>query len=150
MEAVRIRRRGGEGAILNSKGEFNRSHIPRLVLEEKENVTEEQKREQEKKNNELDEWLHQWEQEKTDTREQERSTLASSLGRPSPTPSSKRAQEQPQHNNNKKRRKLKFQLLDSEWGEQEPPSPSGRAKTTFLREGVAGGGVLQGGLFFPQ
>ena len=35
-EAVRIRRRGGEGAILNSKAEFNRCHIPRLQLEEEE------------------------------------------------------------------------------------------------------------------
>ena len=33
-EAVRIRRRGGEGAILNSKGEFSRCHISRLQLEE--------------------------------------------------------------------------------------------------------------------
>ena len=33
-EAVRIRRRGGAGQILNSKGEFNRCHIPRLVVEE--------------------------------------------------------------------------------------------------------------------
>ena len=35
MEAIRIRKRGGAGAILNSKGEFNRAHIPRLVLEQK-------------------------------------------------------------------------------------------------------------------
>ena len=33
-EAVRIRRRGGMGSILNSKGEFSRCHIPRLVVEE--------------------------------------------------------------------------------------------------------------------
>ena len=33
-EAVRIRRRGGAGNILNSKAEFNRCHIPRLVVEE--------------------------------------------------------------------------------------------------------------------
>ena len=33
-EAVRIRRRGGAGQILNSKSEFNRCHIPRLVVEE--------------------------------------------------------------------------------------------------------------------
>ena len=33
-EAVRIRRRGGEARILNSKGEWNRCHIPRLVMEE--------------------------------------------------------------------------------------------------------------------
>ena len=33
-EAVRIRRRGGQGAVLNSKSEFNRCRIPRLVVEE--------------------------------------------------------------------------------------------------------------------
>ena len=35
-EAVLIRRRGGEGSLLNSKAEFNRCHIPRLVVEEEE------------------------------------------------------------------------------------------------------------------
>ena len=35
-EAVRIRRRGGQGVILNSKAEYNRGHIPRLQLEEEE------------------------------------------------------------------------------------------------------------------
>ena len=34
MEAVRIRRRGGAGAILNSRAEFDRCRIPRLVLEQ--------------------------------------------------------------------------------------------------------------------
>ena len=33
-EAVRIHRRGGAGLILNSKSEYNRCKIPRLVLEE--------------------------------------------------------------------------------------------------------------------
>ena len=33
-EAVRIRRRGGQGAVLNSKAEFDRCRIPRLILEE--------------------------------------------------------------------------------------------------------------------
>ena len=32
-EAVRIRRRGGEGSILNSKAEYSRCRIPRLVVE---------------------------------------------------------------------------------------------------------------------
>ena len=31
-EAVRIMRRGGTGAVLNSKSEFNRSYIPRLTV----------------------------------------------------------------------------------------------------------------------
>ena len=43
-EAVRIRRRGGMGSILNSKAEYNRSHIPRLRVEDEEETA---KREQE-------------------------------------------------------------------------------------------------------
>ena len=39
-EAVRIRRRGGEGAILNGKAEFNRCLIPRLQLQEQGSVEE--------------------------------------------------------------------------------------------------------------
>ena len=35
-EAVRIRRRGGQGSILNSKSEYDRCRIPRLTIEEKE------------------------------------------------------------------------------------------------------------------
>ena len=33
-EAIRIRRRGGEGGILNAKGEYNRCYITRLTLGE--------------------------------------------------------------------------------------------------------------------
>ena len=46
-EAVRIRRRGGEHMIQNSKAEYNRCHIPRLRVEQEEEVTareEQQKR----------------------------------------------------------------------------------------------------------
>ena len=47
-EAVRIRRRGGEGAVLNSKAEFNRCYIPRLrMVEEEESKAVEQVEEQE-------------------------------------------------------------------------------------------------------
>ena len=35
-EAVRIRRRGGEGSILNNKSEFNRCKIGRLTIGEEE------------------------------------------------------------------------------------------------------------------
>ena len=37
-EAVRIRRKGREGAVLNSKGESNRSFIPRLQLFREEEI----------------------------------------------------------------------------------------------------------------
>ena len=39
-EAVRMRRRGGEGAILHSKGEYRRSYIPRLQLHDGDKVRE--------------------------------------------------------------------------------------------------------------
>ena len=38
-EAVRIRRRGGASSILNSKAEFNRCYIPRLVVEQEDEGT---------------------------------------------------------------------------------------------------------------
>ena len=40
-EAVRIQRRGGAGLILNSKAEYSRCYIPRLVIEKED---EEEKR----------------------------------------------------------------------------------------------------------
>ena len=46
-EAVRIRRRGGEGSILNSKAEFNRSYVPRLALVEEETLKELDRQEEE-------------------------------------------------------------------------------------------------------
>ena len=39
-EAVQIQRRGGAGAVLNSKNEYNRCFIPRLWLIEEEVVEE--------------------------------------------------------------------------------------------------------------
>ena len=65
-EAVRIRRRGGEGAILNSKAEFNRCYIPRLQLGELdvEQLEHEEKEELQSISRELDENLEDWEQKK--------------------------------------------------------------------------------------
>ena len=58
-EAVRIGRRGGAGAVLNSKAEFNRCHIPYLRLEDEEErklreqqIEEEDKRCEEERNRE--------------------------------------------------------------------------------------------------
>ena len=42
-EAVRIRRRGGANNILNSRAEFNRCYIPRLVVEEEDKDSMEQR-----------------------------------------------------------------------------------------------------------
>ena len=66
-EAVRIRRRGGAGHILNSKSEFNRCHIPRLVVEEEEEDVRKQRLAKEEKerqelirglDKDVEEWKH--------------------------------------------------------------------------------------------
>ena len=64
-EAVLIRRRGGEGAILNSKGEFNRSYIPRFQVEEvPEGAAEERCKAKESTNRLLREQDGDWERRK--------------------------------------------------------------------------------------
>ena len=51
-EAVRIRRRGGAGSILNSRAEFNRCYIPRLVVAEEDEEQEKLRLEEEQKSKE--------------------------------------------------------------------------------------------------
>ena len=126
-EAVMIRRRGGEGAILNSRGEFNRSHIPRLqiVEEEKEGATDEQRLTREQTNRLLREQDGSWERQK-----------AVELGNdailgPKFSPKKRSAEKEqeepaPSGRKEKRRRKLKHSLIEG-WGEQivavEPTTP---------------------------
>ena len=130
-EAVRIARRGGAGAILNSKSEFDRCHIPRLVLEE---IDEEESKKQEEQM-QLEEWERveqqaeiwgaealkdrreddrkRWEQEKIIKRAEKDKT--------------RRAELAPGEPQTKKKRKLP--LLEEQWGEDVeqganlPPDP---------------------------
>ena len=73
-EAVRIRRRGGEGAILNSKSEFSRCRITRLQIEvdpyKKERELQEQKI-QKLQEQERESELVSWERERVNIRSQE-------------------------------------------------------------------------------
>ena len=48
-EAARIRRRGGEASILNSKGEFSRCRIPRMIVEEEDEECVKRDKEREQK-----------------------------------------------------------------------------------------------------
>ena len=52
-EAVRIRRRGGANQILNSKGEFNRCYIPRLVVHEEDEGSKKMRMDEEAKEEDL-------------------------------------------------------------------------------------------------
>ena len=47
-EAVRIKQRGGESNILNSRSEYNRCHITRLVVEEEDQRSKEEREKREK------------------------------------------------------------------------------------------------------
>ena len=77
-EAVRICRRGGEAMILNSKSEYNRCRIPRLVVEEMD--TEALKQEEELNKRESEEKISTnhaaWERRKTASRREERKNIA--------------------------------------------------------------------------
>ena len=73
-EAVRIRRRGGAGHILNSKSDFNRCHIPRLVVEEEDDETKKRRlaRELQEKQElveSMDKEMEEWEMTKQRERE---------------------------------------------------------------------------------
>ena len=116
MEAVRIRRRGGAGSILNSKAEFNRCHIPRLVVEE-EDEEQRTKRlgEELKSNQDIEQLLSNmdtsWEQRKARERDQ-----AAKKRRGSEAEGEQRV---------KRRRKMKYEVLRDDWGVVEDSGEDG-------------------------
>ena len=117
-EAVRIRRRGGEGAILNSRGEFSRSYIPRLTVKEEDEEKDRDLRIEEKRlrSRTLREQDVSWEQ----LRREEMGDDAK-LG-PTTSPV-KRGKEQMEERGEeipkKRRRKLQYEVLGADWGEQD-------------------------------
>ena len=86
-EAVRVRRGGGAGSILNSRGEFNRCHIPRLIVEPEDEeskttrIAEEQRKAEELIRN-LEYEEVRWRSRKT--REQELATVKRRMRQPAP------------------------------------------------------------------
>ena len=120
-EAVRIAKRGGEGAILNSKSEFERCHIPRLVLEEEEDEEEMEKKEEQRVREEQERieiqarsWGAKAYKERMEddrkTWEQEEKVGAKT----------RRAEDAPKEQRKRKRRR-KLPLLGEQWGEKEEP-----------------------------
>ena len=69
-EAVRIMLRGGAGSILNSKSEFDRCKIPRLILEEQdeEEIRKAENQELERDREALEEQARLWGEQKTNER----------------------------------------------------------------------------------
>ena len=123
-EAVRIRRRGGEGAILNSKGEFNRSYILRLQLEEQTIVEQLEKEEEEKQEEvarELDAHLSNWQREKTIVRREQQVNILREQRGKMRSLHGKRDKGASEMDNGKgsRSKKRRFALVKPGWGEQE-------------------------------
>ena len=117
-EAVRIRRRGGEGAILNSKAEFNRCYIPRLQLEEQDIASIEKEEQQEiaELGAKLDMNVEEWIQDKQDAREQQRRKFSKSLGRSKMSSQSKHPREETSENKESNNKRRKYELVEPGWG----------------------------------
>ena len=112
-EAVRIRRRGGEGAVLNSKAEFNRCYLPRLrLVDEQESMQMEQAEEQDtiEMMEELLKEENNWALKKTKAR----SSKGSLQQGGSRNERRKKAREQGGVDRPSKRRK--FDLIEAGWG----------------------------------
>ena len=121
-EAVMIRRRGGEGAILNSRGEFNRSYIPRLQVEEQEEGASEVRIEAKEHTNRL---LREQDGELERRKAEELGANAILGPKTSPKKRSKEQdqnQEDPAPTIKKRRRRLKHSLIGAGWGELQIPT----------------------------
>ena len=108
-EAVRIRRRGGEMNILNSKSEHNRCHIPRLVIEEEDEETMKKRIEMEaaeeaEKLRDLRKGDQEWEKIKKRNLE---------------LLEAKRRRDSVELEGRKRSKKLRFERIQEDWGDIE-------------------------------
>ena len=121
-EAVRIMKRGGAGAVLNSKSEYNRCYIPRLRMVE-EDVAKELELAEEEELSQISEELNRIEDEWSRSKNKARSKQ--SLGRKIGSTGGKR---QGAINDNKqggrRPKKMKYGLLDRDWGTKTTGEPS--------------------------
>ena len=140
-EAVYIRRRGGEGAILNSKAEFTRCYIPRLQLEEQDKLEQMEREEKEQEENtarELDEIQIQWEKKKNESKGAERKRIAKEQGKIQRSSQNKKKKEQGEEEQEKKRssKRRKYELVGAKWGEQMNNLLLNRSREPIPTEGA--------------
>ena len=107
-EAVRIRRRGGEGSILNSKCEFNRCHIPRLILDPEDQRTSDP---QDQEDKDLETGLERVEEEYARTRVAERTKVG-----PPKTSQGEKHQRTGLETPTSKPKRFKFACMPEDWG----------------------------------
>ena len=137
-EAVRIRRRGGEGQILNSKSEYTRCHIPRLQVEDKEEATrreQQQQEEWEQRDMELDADQREWMQRKTRERDKERQDYTGSLGSVRNRGKGAKRQELDGSKGRRSKRR-KYSLLREDWGAPDTAEEQGAIQSKGGEEAV--------------
>ena len=130
-EAVRIRRRGGQGAVLNSKAEFDRCRIPRLILEEhdQEQAKKYEEEREEQLTTALDMEHKTWERSRIRERAEEHKSMMASREQKQYT---KRSKEQKLEGRSRKKRRT-YTIIGENWGaggdnsnldmKEEQPSP---------------------------
>ena len=114
-EAVRIHRRGGAGAVLNSKSEYNRSYIPRLKVVEEEVVKEIEANEKQMDNEIREELMlldNNWEKEKSTSRSK---NIKSNW---IPTATQVKRSTQAPGSTARRSKKMKYAILHN-WGEED-------------------------------
>lgn len=117
--AIRIKKRGGAGGVLNSKAEFNRCYIPRMVVEEEEESSKKdrlvrEQAEREEMHKALEHMDESWEQRKSCERElavKKRGRINYNVieGEKKPMRS----------------RKMQYPVIEENWGEKEEEYKSG-------------------------
>ena len=120
-EAVRIRRRGGAGSILNSKAEYDRCRIPRLIVEEQDldEIRKEEEQEISRNSEALEEQEIIWGSQRLLEREQEdreiRKTIPKIRGK---SKIMKREQDDKEQRTGSRKR-ARYSKEPENWGEQE-------------------------------
>ena len=128
-EAVRIMRRGGAGAILNSKSEFDRCKIPRLVFEEEEDEEEIRKKQEQdiaREKEIIEEQAAAWGEARYN--EMKEDDLRKWTSRAKTTSLRRKQEEEVPEEPGKRRKKFKHSFMMEDWGEEqkmtEEPSSS--------------------------
>ena len=121
IEAVRIRRRGGEGRILNSKSEYSRCRIQRLVLDENdEELDKLEEEELNRRKEQLEKELEAWSSIKYYARELQQKETKRKLARINKRIEAKKREltDSGGGARQKRRRKLEYPIIEENLGEQ--------------------------------
>ena len=121
-EAVRIRRRGGQGSILNSKAEYDRCYIPRLVVEERNDkeAEQEEQQDQEQLQKILEEEYEEWSKDKINQRVRRDLEETRSIGMIGSRSKGEKRELEKGDKKSRRSKKLKHQIIGEEWGRELP------------------------------